>query len=154
MRALDPVFHNQNSLEITSSLQYSSNLSQLFTLPNHMIHVTDAAARHLQGLLTEKAASPAEMGLRLMVEKGGCAGLQYSMKLAAAEPTDEVTMHQGLQFMVDAASCELLDGCEIDYLDSLAESGFRIHNPRAVRSCGCGTSFEAASPEPSSPATS
>ena len=153
MRALYPVFHNQNSLEIVPALQYLSNLSQLFTLPNHMIHVTDAAARHLQGLLAERSASPAEVGLRLLVEKGGCAGLQYSMKLGSAEPTDEVTMHQGLQFMVDASSREVLDGCEIDYLDSLADSGFRIHNPRAVRSCGCGTSFEAATPEISVPDT-
>lgn len=117
-----------------------------------MIRITDAAARHLQGLLDERAASPDEVGLRLMVEKGGCAGLQYSMKLGSAEPTDEVTLHQGLQFIVEASSRELLDGCEIDYLDALADSGFRIHNPRAVRSCGCGTSFEAATPESTAPA--
>ncbi len=152
MRALNPVFHNQNSLEFAPRLLYLPNLYQLFTFPNHMIRITDAAARHLQGLLDERAASPDAVGLRLMVEKGGCAGLQYSMKLGSSEPTDEVTMHQGLQFIVEASSCELLDGCEIDYLDALADSGFRIHNPRAVRSCGCGTSFEAATPESTTPA--
>lgn len=110
-----------------------------------MISVTAAAARHLQGILDERGASSSEVGLRLLVEKGGCAGLQYTMKIEPAQSTDEVTTHHGLLFMVDAASRAMLDGCELDYVDSLADSGFRVNNPRAVRSCGCGTSFEAAS---------
>jgi iron-sulfur cluster assembly protein len=111
-----------------------------------MIRVTDQAARHLHSLLEAKGASPADKGLRLLVEKGGCAGFQYSMKVDEKHEGDLMVTHQGMMFMVDAGSVSFLNGCEIDYVDSLADSGFRIHNPNAVRSCGCGTSFEPATP--------
>lgn len=115
-----------------------------------MIRVTDQAARHLQALLTEKGVRPEDGGLRLQVEKGGCAGLQYAMKVDSAKPGDEIVRHGDVMFIVDAASQPYLNGCEIDYLDTLSDSGFRIHNPNAVRSCGCGTSFEPATPAPQS----
>lgn len=104
-----------------------------------MITVTDNAARALLDLVCEKA--PGE-GLRLAVEKGGCAGLQYAMTIGAAQTGDLVVSHLGAQVFVDAASAAQLDGCTLDYEEGLAGSGFRIQNPRATRSCGCGTSFE------------
>lgn len=116
-----------------------------------MIRVTDQAARHLHSLLEAKGVSPADKGLRLLVEKGGCAGFQYSMKVDAKQEGDQMVTHQGMMFMVDAGSVQLLDGCEIDYVDSLADSGFRIHNPNALRSCGCGTSFEPATASSNAP---
>lgn len=113
-----------------------------------MITVTETAASHLQDLLKAKDLSPSESGLRLMVEKGGCAGLSYAMKLDQPAESDEIIRSRGVMFMIAADSQSYLKGCEIDYVDALSDSGFRIHNPNAVRSCGCGTSFEAAKDGP------
>jgi iron-sulfur cluster assembly protein len=107
-----------------------------------MITLTEAAARQLQSMLTEKG-EPAK-GLRLFVEKGGCAGLQYGMTLDAPEEGDEVFPHGDVRVIVDRESLNYLHGSEIDYCDDLTGTGFRLKNPNAVRSCGCGTSFETA----------
>lgn len=109
-----------------------------------MIQLTDAAAGHLLDLLEEKACSPAEKGLRLFVEKGGCAGMSYSMKIGDPAEGDAVFEHKGARIFVDAGSLEYLDGCRLDYVDALNDAGFKIENPNAARSCGCGTSFEPA----------
>ncbi len=109
-----------------------------------MIQVTDSAATHLLALLQEKGFSPDEAGLRLFVEKGGCAGMQYAMKVGEGEPGDAVVEKNGARVFVDQGSREYLDHCQLDYVDSLNDSGFKIENPNAARSCGCGTSFEPA----------
>ena len=111
-----------------------------------MIRVTDSAADQLRELLKDRAEDGA--GLRLMVEKGGCAGLSYAMKIDRPAPGDEVVEKGGVPFFMDAASGHYLHGCEVDYVDTLADRGFKIHNPNAVRSCGCGTSFEPAAAGP------
>jgi iron-sulfur cluster assembly protein len=103
-----------------------------------MIEITESAAKHLRELAREKG-SP---GLRLAVEKGGCAGLQYAMSLGGPQAGDEVSERDGAVVAVDPESLEHLSGCTIDYTDGLTGAGFRIINPRASRSCGCGTSFE------------
>lgn len=106
--------------------------------------VTEDAIAHLQQLLEAKGASPDEQGLRLWIERGGCAGSQYMMKVAAAEEGDEVIETGGVRFIIGADSIEQLSGSRIDYEDSLNDAGFKIDNPNAARSCGCGTSFEPA----------
>jgi len=108
-----------------------------------MIQITDPAAKHLRGLAIEKGSS----GLRLAVEKGGCAGLQYAMSLGGPLPGDEVTERDGAVVAIDPESSDHLDGSTIDYVDELTGAGFRIINPHASRSCGCGTSFEPARDE-------
>lgn len=112
-----------------------------------MIAITASAASHLKSLLKEKGLEPASTGLRLAVEKGGCAGLQYSMTIGENQSGDQRVEKDGATVFVDAGSAEYLSGCTIDYEDGLTGSGFRIVNPQAVRSCGCGTSFEPAKPE-------
>jgi len=107
-----------------------------------MIQVTDSAATHLLSLIKEKGFSPDEAGLRLYVEKGGCAGMQYAMKVGEKESADAVVEKNGARVFVDQESREYLDHCQLDYVDSLNDSGFKIENPNAARSCGCGTSFE------------
>ncbi len=106
-----------------------------------MIQITDKAIAELVALLKSKAASP-QAGLRLGVSKGGCAGWQYEMKVAEPGAGDEVVELGGARVIVAADSLEKLRGCEIDYSDDLTDAGFKIHNPKARRSCGCGTSFE------------
>ena len=106
-----------------------------------MITLTDNAVLHLQQLLREKSAE-AGSGLRVLVEKGGCAGWQYTMRIDQATATDSVFSHGGVSLIVDPQSLELLDHSQIDYVEALNDSGFRVENPNAARNCGCGTSFE------------
>ncbi len=112
-----------------------------------MIHATPEALRHLRDLLAEREETGVS-GLRLGVERGGCAGLQYIMQIGTPAEGDLVVEQEGMRLFIAADSVDLLRGVELDYQDSLNDAGFKIHNPRAVRSCGCGTSFEAASEAP------
>ena len=123
-----------------------------------MILISPAAASQLRLMLAERLAgtgvsSPAlgtavggpeapVAGLRIVVEKGGCAGMQYEMHFDAARPGDEVSESEWARVFVDAASARFLEGSSLDYCDDLVGTGFRLQNPRAARSCGCGTSFE------------
>ncbi|MBU6302024.1 MAG: iron-sulfur cluster assembly accessory protein [Verrucomicrobia bacterium] len=110
-----------------------------------MITVTGEAVNQLRAMLEEKGGVAEGCGLRLAVEKGGCAGMQYTMRLAPPADGDEVVEAGGVRFIVDHASLRFLEGSRVDYEDSLNDSGFKIHNPNAARSCGCGTSFEVGS---------
>ncbi len=106
-----------------------------------MITLTDQAAVALLTLIASKGSGE---GLRLAVEKGGCAGLQYVMEIDSARPSDTVIEHNGAKVFIDPESAEKLEGSLLDYEDGLSGAGFRIRNPHATRSCGCGTSFEPA----------
>ncbi|MEQ1851375.1 MAG: iron-sulfur cluster assembly accessory protein [Chthoniobacteraceae bacterium] len=107
-----------------------------------MLTLTDSAVKHLQELLREKG-TPGN-ALRISVERGGCAGMSYEMKLDDPDQRDFSEERDGVKVVVDPASMEYLSGSTIDYSDDLAGAGFRIQNPKATRSCGCGTSFEPA----------
>ena len=106
-----------------------------------MISLTSNAIEHLKTLLAGREAS-ASTGLRLRVEKGGCAGMQYVMALDESKAEDTVQTQDGVSVIIDQESLGYLRGCQIDYVDSLADTGFKLTNPNAARSCGCGTSFE------------
>ena len=106
-----------------------------------MITVTEKAASELAQLLESKNA-PEGSGLRLGVERGGCAGLAYTMRIGEPEEGDEITNLNGTRFIVAHDSFDLLEGCVVDFADELSDRGFKIFNPNASRSCGCGTSFE------------
>ena len=110
-----------------------------------MINVTDSAFEHLRTIVREQ--DDQTKGLRISVEHGGCAGLQYSMGLDHAKAGDEIVARDAVKVMIDPESASFLNGSTIDYSDDLAGAGFRIQNPNAVRSCGCGTSFEPANAE-------
>lgn len=109
-----------------------------------MIELTSNAAAQLRHLLQEKGLDSETAGLRLAVEKGGCAGLQYAMNIGSPAKDDLAVERDGAKLFVAADSVAQLDGCVIDYEDGLSGAGFRIRNPNAARSCGCGTSFEPA----------
>lgn len=108
-----------------------------------MITITDQAALALLDLIAAKGTGE---GLRLGVEKGGCAGLQYIMEVGAAHDGDSTIEHGGAKVFIDTASASHLSGSVLDYEDGLSGAGFRIRNPQASRSCGCGTSFEPTAP--------
>lgn len=109
-----------------------------------MIDVTQNAARRLRSLL-ENEASTAGKGLRVQIAKGGCSGLHYEMSLDEKKPEDTVVERDGVEFFIDAESAGYLRGSTLDFHDGLTGAGFQIVNPNATRTCGCGTSFEAAS---------
>lgn len=106
-----------------------------------MISLTDNAVIHLRQLLDDKGASDGA-GLRIRVEKGGCAGWQYTMKVDLPQAEDRVFERLGVSIIVDSESLVFLDNSQIDYIEDLNDSGFRVENPNAARNCGCGTSFE------------
>ncbi|MCA9921494.1 MAG: iron-sulfur cluster insertion protein ErpA [Anaerolineales bacterium] len=106
------------------------------------ITLTSAAAQMVQNLLVQKNVP--DYGLRVFVSGGGCSGLQYGMALEAeARPYDNVIEKDGIKVFIDPTSMMYLTGATIDYEDSIMGGGFKIDNPNAVSSCGCGTSFKA-----------
>ena len=108
-----------------------------------MINVTDNAVRELRSLLETRKE---RKGLRVRIAKGGCSGLQYEMSLDEKESGDAVVERDGMEFLVDAESAQYLKDATLDFNAGLTGTGFQIVNPNAARTCGCGTSFEAARP--------
>lgn len=108
------------------------------------ITLTDAAATRIHTLLTERSL-PTTYGLRVFVSGGGCSGMQYGMGLdPEARDFDTVISINGVQVFIDPTSMMYLEGARIDFIDNLMGGGFKIDNPNAVSSCGCGHSFRTA----------
>jgi len=83
-----------------------------------------------------------ELALRISVSGGGCSGFQYSFTLDEAPTADDVVISRdGARLLVDTVSLEYLKGSEVDFVEDLSGAGFRINNPLAASSCGCGNSF-------------
>jgi iron-sulfur cluster assembly accessory protein len=103
------------------------------------ITLSPTAARRVAAIAA-KQGKPAI--LRLSVEGGGCSGFQYRFGLAdAPEGEDSVTITDGVSLVVDPMSLDLVAGCVVDYVESLGGAAFRVENPNAAASCGCGSSF-------------
>ncbi len=103
------------------------------------ITLSPAAARRLNVIA---AAEGRPVMLRVAVDGGGCSGFQYRFDLVeAAEPDDVRVERDGAAALVDVISLALLRGSEIDFADELAAAEFRVVNPNAKSSCGCGVSF-------------
>ena len=101
--------------------------------------LTAKAAARLHAL-SAKAGAP--VLLRVAVDGGGCSGFQYRFELVdAAQADDWEVQHDGARAVVDDVSVALLKGSEIDFVDELAGAEFRVRNPNARTSCGCGVSF-------------
>jgi iron-sulfur cluster assembly accessory protein len=81
-------------------------------------------------------------GIRLMVVGGGCSGFSYDMDFEDAEkPGDVVSDREGLKIFVDSMSYQYLEGTTVDYVETFSFSGFHFNNPKAQKTCGCGSSF-------------
>ena len=105
-----------------------------------MINLSDRASAEIKGLL-EKQETPGAM-LRVFVAGGGCSGLQYGMSLEEeVMEGDQRLEANGISVIVDPRSAPYLEGAEIDFVESMMGGGFKIDNPNAKSSCGCGTSF-------------
>jgi iron-sulfur cluster assembly accessory protein len=105
-----------------------------------LLSVTPAAAEKIKKLMAEETDVSV---LRVAIQGGGCSGFQYGLGFdrAPVEGDLEFEAH-GVQVVVDPFSAPYLQGAEVDYVDSIEQSGFAINNPNAVSSCGCGHSFQ------------
>ena len=105
-----------------------------------MINLSERAATEIKGLLEQQDKKDAM--LRVFVSGGGCSGFQYGMSLedAVMEGDTEFVIN-GVNVIIDPRSATYLQGAEVDYVDSMMGGGFKIDNPNAVSSCGCGQSF-------------
>jgi iron-sulfur cluster assembly accessory protein len=105
----------------------------------HAISLTDKAASRILAVMASEA--PGSM-LRVSVAGGGCSGFQYVFDIDREKVDgDFVLERDGATVLIDETSLELLDGSTIDFVDDLVGQSFRIINPNATSSCGCGTSF-------------
>jgi iron-sulfur cluster assembly protein len=106
-----------------------------------VVTLTESAAEEIQAKL---AADPqgAAKGLRLYVEKGGCSGMQYGMVFDEKRADDLTQCFFGISVWVDPFSADYLRGSVVDFSDALTGGGFKITNPQAAQSCGCGRSFD------------
>ncbi|MBE9473720.1 MAG: iron-sulfur cluster insertion protein ErpA [Chloroflexi bacterium] len=104
------------------------------------IDLTPAAAVAVQELLAKRDLG--DLALRVFVSGGGCSGFQYGMALEDnIRETDIVSEQHGVKLVIDEISINYLDGAKIDYVDEVMGSGFKVENPNAVSTCGCGSSF-------------
>jgi len=107
-----------------------------------MITLTERAATELKDLM--KSQEQANAALRVWVQGGGCSGLSYGMALdnEAPDESDQIFDHDGIKILVDPMSLNYMDGSSVDYVDDVLGGGFKIENPNATSSCGCGSSFK------------
>ena len=106
-----------------------------------VVTISESAADEVRSLL-EKPENSGKT-LRVYVEQGGCSGMQYSMVFDERRTDDFSAEMHGVSVLVDPFSAQYLRGAVVDFSDSLTSGGFKISNPNAHQSCGCGKSFSA-----------
>ncbi len=106
------------------------------------IVLTDQAVQKLKTAMQREGAGP-EKALRIGVVGGGCSGFSYTMGFDDPKDDDAVFTFGDVRVVIDPASREYLDGTVIDYVTGLHGAGFKFENPKATRTCGCGSSFSA-----------
>src|SRR5437764_4424319 len=113
------------------------------TANTELISMSDMAVAQLRELISQQEGASPDLGLRVFVYPGGCSGMSYGMAFEDQPADDDMTvLVHGLKLYVDDMSSQYIAGAQIDYEDSLMGGGFRILNPNAVRSCGCGHSLD------------
>lgn len=108
-----------------------------------MIVITDSSFEKIKDLLAEE--SNPNLKLRVFVQGGGCSGMEYGFTFDEEQNEDDFTVEKnGITVLIDAMSMQYVNGATIDYVDDLMGSSFKINNPNAQTSCGCGSSFSVA----------
>ena len=106
-----------------------------------VLSLTESAAAQVKHLLTDVPENAGKT-LRIYVEGGGCSGMQYGMVFDERRSDDTSTEFFGVSVLVDPFSADYLRGTQVDFSEALTGGGFKISNPNAKQSCGCGKSFE------------
>jgi iron-sulfur cluster assembly accessory protein len=110
-----------------------------FVTMTDTVSITSRAANRIKNIL---AAKPGATALRVAVEGGGCSGFQYDFKLDSERADDDLVIEKdGATVLIDSVSLVYMSGSEIDFVDDLIGQSFKVNNPQATMSCGCGTSF-------------
>ncbi len=110
------------------------------TTQTDVISITPAAVEKVKALLVEKELT--DYGLRVFIAGGGCSGFQYGMAFENnPRESDTIQESDGVKIIIDPMSLPYIQGASIDFVDNLMGGGFRIDNPNAVSTCGCGSSF-------------
>jgi iron-sulfur cluster assembly accessory protein len=103
------------------------------------ITLTASAASRIKEILRN---DPSKIALRVAVNGGGCSGFQYDFKLDSTRHDDDIVVERdGASVFIDSVSLPFMAGSEIDFVDDLIGQAFKVKNPQAKASCGCGTSF-------------
>ena len=109
------------------------------TLEQPAVTISSSAARRIAEIL---AAEPSGTMLRIAVSGGGCSGFSYAFTLDDAQTEEDLLIEQnGAKVLIDEMSLEYMRGSEVDFINDLIGQSFKINNPLAKSSCGCGTSF-------------
>jgi iron-sulfur cluster assembly accessory protein len=104
------------------------------------VNLTEKAAVEIKSLFEQQGMENA--ALRVFVSGGGCSGLQYGMAIADEVEEGDVEFEQhGVRILIDPMSMNYIGGASVDYVEDMMGGGFKIDNPNAVKSCGCGSSF-------------
>ena len=108
--------------------------------PKAPVTLTPVAVGKVKEIMSQQSPVPA--GLRIGVVGGGCSGFSYSMSFENGQGVmDKVYNFEGLKVFVDATSAMYLNGCVVDYVETLEAAGFKFENPNVKSTCGCGSSF-------------
>lgn len=106
------------------------------------VSLTPEAANAVESLFAKRELDAEQYALRVFVKSGGCSGYQYGMALDKnLREEDQAFESEGVKVVIDENSMEYLNGSTIDYHEDIMNAGFKIENPNAVSSCGCGDSF-------------
>jgi len=105
-----------------------------------LVTVSSKAAEKIKEFMKEESDSP--QYLRVYVQGGGCSGLSYGMGFEKESEEDDLVIEEnGVKILIDSYSIDHLKGANVDYIESLMGSGFKINNPNVTKSCSCGSSF-------------
>ena len=119
---------------------YDASTMEVQERTQELVSLTPAAAVKISALMAEEADVSV---LRVAIEGGGCSGFQYGLGFDRGAQEGDVEFEcEGVKVVVDPFSAPYLSGAVVDYLETIQESGFKIDNPNAVSSCGCGHSFQ------------
>jgi|ERR1700678_2459547 iron-sulfur cluster assembly accessory protein len=122
----------------TTVAEVTTNIPEVKKTPP--VSLTTNAATKVKEIMGQQSPVPA--GLRIGVVGGGCSGFSYSMQFEnAAGMMDKTFEMDGLKIFVDATSVMYLNGCVVDYVETLEGAGFKFENPNVKSTCGCGSSF-------------
>src|SRR5438445_339433 len=106
-----------------------------------VISLTENAANHVREMIADNQEN-AGKSLRIYVESGGCSGMQYGLVFDEKRADDVILEFHGVPVLLDPFSAGYVRGAVVDYVDALTGGGFKISNPNARESCGCGKSFQ------------
>lgn len=120
-----------------------SNAASMQDIPTPAINITPKAVEMVKRT-RDKEGLGSTYGLRVSVVGGGCSGFQYSMNFDCEQHEDDIVVAlDGVRVLIDQVSLPYIAGTTLDYVEGLHGAGFKFDNPRATRTCGCGSSFSA-----------